>query len=81
MAESKRKPNTNIELRIKSMYPGMGNAERKVADWILKNPGGVVDMSIVELAAETRASEATIARFSRRLGDGGYSEIKRLKER
>ncbi len=77
MNESKRKaPPTSIELRIKSMYGNMGSAEKKVADWIMKNPGAVIDRSIIELARLTGASEATIARFSRRLGYAGFSEMK-----
>lgn len=77
MSDNKGKASLNgIELRIKSMYPNMGNAERKVADWIVKNPGAVADKSIIELAGLTGASEATIARFSRRLGYGGFQEMK-----
>ncbi len=64
-----------IDLRIKSMYPNMGSAEKKVADWIVKNPGVVADKSIVELASLTGASEATIARFSRRLGYAGFRDM------
>lgn len=54
----------------------MGAAERKVADWIMKSPEAVVERSIIELAKLTGASEATIARFSRRLGYGGFGEMK-----
>lgn len=76
MTEKGKAPINGIELRIKSMYPNMGSAEKKVADWIVKNPGAVADKSIVELASLTGASEATIARFSRRLGYGGFQEMK-----
>lgn len=77
MAEAKKKMTpSSIELRIKSMYRSLGSAERKVADWIVKKPGDVVELSIVELAAKTGASEATIARFSRRLGYAGFREMK-----
>lgn len=77
MTDTKGKaPIKGIELRIKSMYANMGSAEKKVADWIVKNPGAVADKSIVELASLTGASEATIARFSRRLGYGGFQEMK-----
>lgn len=77
MAEAKKRTiPTNIELRIKSMYPNMGSAEKKVADYIVKNANSVVDSSIIELARLTGASEATIARFSRRLGYGGFGEMK-----
>ncbi len=67
---------SSIDLRIKLLYPSMGSAEKKVADWIVRNPGAIIDRSIIELAAETGASEATIARFSRKLGYGGFQELK-----
>ena len=67
---------SNIELRIRALYPNMGKAEKKVADWIVKEPEAVVGLSIIELADVTGASEATIARFARRLGYGGFQEMK-----
>lgn len=77
MSENKKNaPITGIELRIKNLYPTMGNAEIKVADWILKNTSQVAERSIIELAELTGASEATIARFARRLGYGGFQEMK-----
>lgn len=69
-------PLDNSTLRINSYYDNMGVAEKKVADWILKHRAEAIKLSIVELAAKTGASEATIARFARKLGYGGYQEMK-----
>lgn len=74
--EVKNLPLDNSTLRINSYYNNMGAAEKKVADWILKHRAEAIKLSIVELSAKTGASEATIARFARKLGYGGYQEMK-----
>ena len=65
-----------ISLAIKRLYPTMGKAERQVADWIEKNPKKIISLSIVELAEQCGCSEATIVRFSKRLGLSGFQELK-----
>lgn len=63
-------------LNIKLLYNEMGKAEKQIADWIEKNPGKIISLSIVELAERCKCSEATIVRFSKRLGLSGYQELK-----
>ena len=63
-------------LQIKVLYDEMGRAEKKIADWILENPGKLIPLSISELADECDCSEATIVRFARRLGFDGYQALK-----
>ncbi len=63
-------------LNIKLLYNEMGKAEKRIADWILSNPGQIISLSIVELAEQCGCSEATIVRFSKRLGLSGYQELK-----
>jgi len=63
-------------LQIKILYDEMGRAEKKIADWIIANPGKLIPLSISELADECRCSEATIVRFARRLGFEGYQALK-----
>lgn len=58
------------------LYNEMGKAEKQIADWILENPGKIMSLSIVELAEQCGCSEATIVRFSKRLGLSGYQELK-----
>jgi len=65
-----------ISLKIKLMYDEMGKAEKQIADWIGMNPGKIISLSIVELAEQCRCSEATIVRFSKRLGMSGFQELK-----
>ncbi len=63
-------------LLAQSAYADMGPAERRVADWLLSHPGEVLPFAIRELACACDTSEATIVRFSRRLGFQGYQELK-----
>ena len=63
-------------LNIRLLYNEMGKAEKQIADWIEQNPGKIISMSIVELAEQCKCSEATIVRFSKRLGLSGYQELK-----
>lgn len=63
-------------LNIKLLYNEMGKAEKQIADWIFENPGKIISLSIVELAEQCKCSEATIVRFSKRLGLSGYQELK-----
>jgi DNA-binding MurR/RpiR family transcriptional regulator len=65
-----------ILLRIKAKYGEMGRGEKKIADWILAHPQDIVSLSITDLAEKCKSGEATIVRFSRRLGLGGYQDLK-----
>ena len=65
-----------ITLKIKMLYDSLGKAEKKIADWISENPGKIISLSIVELAEQCKCSEATIVRFSRKIGLSGYQELK-----
>ncbi len=65
-----------ISLKIRLLYDKMGKAEKQIADWIFKNPGKIISLSIIELAEQCKCGEATIVRFSKRLGLSGYQELK-----
>lgn len=65
-----------ILLDVKLLYDEMGNAEKKIADFLLKSPTAILPISIVEFAEKCGVGEATIVRFSRRLGLSGYQQLK-----
>ena len=65
-----------ISLQIKLLYNKMGKAEKRIADWILENPGKIISLSIVELAEQCECGEATIVRFAKRLQLNGFQELK-----
>ena len=54
----------------------MGKSEKKVADWLFSHSGEMLPYSISDLAYKCDSSEATIVRFSKRLGLNGYSDLK-----
>ncbi len=78
VSPKKRKGRANEphHLQAQLLYDEMGQSEKKVADWLLSHPGEVLPYSITELAALSHSSEATIVRFSKRLGFAGYTELK-----
>ena len=63
-------------LKIKCMYDMLGRGERKIADWTLEHPKELIGMSISELAAACGCGDATVVRFSKRLGLSGYQALK-----
>ena len=63
-------------LLIKARYNEMGRSEKKIADWILAHPQDIISLSISDIAGICQIGEATIVRFSRRLGLSGYQELK-----
>lgn len=66
----------SITHKIRFSYNDMGRAEKKIADYILSHTAKSISLSISELAAACGCGDATIVRFSRRLGLGGYQELK-----
>jgi DNA-binding MurR/RpiR family transcriptional regulator len=62
--------------KIRFSFDSMGPAEKRIADYLLSHSGELVDISITELAQRCDCGDATIVRFSRRLGLSGYQELK-----
>ena len=58
------------------MYNDMGRSEKKVADWLFSHSGELLPYSITDFASICNSSEATIVRFSKRLGCTGYQDLK-----
>ena len=67
---------SSLLTEISLSYNQYTKTERKIADYILKKPGGVLFMSITELAEECGVAEASIHRFCRKVGAKGYQEFK-----
>ncbi len=65
-----------VLVRIETLAPSLRESERKIADYVLGHPADMVHLSITELADRTDTSEATVIRFSRKLGYPGYSALK-----
>lgn len=63
-------------LQAQLMYDDMGRSEKRVADWLFSHSGEILPYSITDLASKCDSSEATIVRFSKRLGCSGYQDLK-----
>ena len=63
-------------LKVRSKYPSLTNAAKKVADYILNNYNNAVYLNIIQLAAETNVSESTITKFVRTLGYNAFHDLK-----
>lgn len=62
--------------KIRFSFKSMGPAEKKIAQYLLEHTGEIIDVSISELAVRCGCGDATVVRFSRRLGLDGYQELK-----
>ncbi len=74
IAKSEAKKGVLVKLR--GLVSSLKKAERKVADYVLKNPRKIQNLTVAYLAGKSGVSEATIIRFCRTLGFSGYQELK-----
>lgn len=69
-------PEINAFEKISSAYYSLTAAEKKVADYVIIHQQESQYMSISELAEACGVAEATVSRFSKRLGYKGYNAFK-----
>jgi DNA-binding MurR/RpiR family transcriptional regulator len=65
-----------VLVRLAAIERDLRESERKIGDYLQQHAPEVVHLSITELADVTGTSEATVIRFARRLGYGGFSAFK-----
>jgi len=68
---------TSIELRIRSIYDSLSNAEKKVADYFLSNVENVFNKPIAQLAQEAGVSKVAWVRFCKDIGYDGLKDLKK----
>ena len=68
---------TSIELRIRSTYDSLSNAEKKVADYLLKDVENVFNKPIAQLAQEAGVSKVAWVRFCKDIGYDGLKDLKK----
>ena len=64
--------------KIRSAYNQFTKAEKKVADYILKNPKKVLFMSISDLAEACDVGDTSVFRFCKTMNVKGYQEFKMM---
>lgn len=62
--------------KIRNLYSSMGPAEKKIADYILADTQEIINCSVTELAEKCGCGDATVVRFSRRVGFDGFQALK-----
>ena len=68
---------TSIELRIRSIYDSLSNAEKKVADYFLNHVEDVFNKPIAQLAQEAGVSKVAWVRFCKDIGFDGLKDLKK----
>lgn len=63
-------------VHIRGLVPSLAPAERRVAQAVVADPGGVSRLSITELARRCETSETTVVRFCRAVGFTGYRQLR-----
>lgn len=69
-------PSENIIKVIQQSLNKMRPSERKVADYILNHNDDILNLRIVDLAAQANVSEPTVVRFCRAIGFNGFQDFK-----
>lgn len=69
-------PELDILEKISNAYYHLTTAEKKVADYVVSHQRDTQYMSISDLAESCGVAEATVSRFSKRLGCKGYNAFK-----
>ncbi len=67
---------TDFILTIQANYNQFTKAEKKVADYVIKNRKQVLYMSITDLADACEVGDTSVYRFCRTMGLQGYQEFK-----
>lgn len=66
----------NLIRRISDNIDTLRKSEAKVANFVLENANDVINMRIVDLAAQAGVSEPTVIRFCRATGFDGFQSLK-----
>ena len=67
---------TNVLYKIDNIYETFTKSEKKIADFILNEPHRIINMSVQDLSNEINTSTASIVRFSKKITEKGFQELK-----
>lgn len=71
----------DCEIRVRTAYPSLTPAQRKVADYTLEHPEKVIYAPVSQLAEDCDVSVGTVVRFCQAIGFQGYQEFKLILSR
>lgn len=70
------KSTPNIILQIKSQYNTFNETEKKIAEYIIKNPGSIIYSTISQVSEKLEVADATIFRFCKKINLKGFQDLK-----
>ncbi|MBM7712348.1 MurR/RpiR family transcriptional regulator [Enterococcus xiangfangensis] len=65
-----------VLLKIKSLESSFTSSEHDISKFVIENPEYVISNTITNLAKKTNTSEASINRFSKKIGFKGFNKFK-----
>lgn len=65
-----------VLVRINAHYKGLSEAEKRTADFVLRNPTTVPYQSVHEVSRGAGVSVASVSRFVRKVGSGTFRDFK-----
>lgn len=66
----------SVILQIKSLFNTFNSTDKKIAEYIFKNPKDLINSTISQVSDYTGLSEATIFRFCKKIGFKGFHDLK-----
>ena len=70
------KATPNVILQIKSQYNKFNETEKKIAEYIINNPKGLIYSTISQVAEKLEVADATIFRFCKKINFKGFQDLK-----
>jgi len=67
---------SSILTRIRLLESSLKGADARLAYYVREHPGDLIYRSVADVAQESGVSEATVVRFSRKLGLTGFQDLK-----
>ncbi len=66
----------NSLANIKSLYPSLFEVEKKIADFILRQPQAIIYMTVAQISKSIGVADSSIIRFCQKLGFNGFTQLK-----
>ena len=68
--------NSSVLLNIKNSYRDLSKKDKKIADFIIRDPKSVSRLAINEFSSKLHMADSTIYQFTKKLGYNGYRDFK-----
>ena len=66
----------NLFNKMNSLKKSFTNSEKKIFEYIEKNPENIIHMNIRDISNEIKIGETTVIRFCKKIGFKGYHDFK-----